>query len=144
MFPWIPFIYIKATKNALETEEPNNNKNKYYNNLTKGERKALKKLADRNDVIITKAEKGRAVVITDVKDYVNEAEHQLRNKDGYKKLQYDPTQTHTRLVNDTITRFKNDKLITENIAKGLQVQQPETPKFYIRPKIQKQETPDAQ
>ena len=101
-------------------------------------------MADRNDVIITKAEKGRAVVITDVKDYVNEAEDQLRNKDGYKKLQYDPTQTHTRLVNDTITRFKNDKLITENIAKGLQVQQPETPKFYIRPKIQKQETPDAQ
>ena len=29
--------YIEATKNALETEEQNNNKNKYYNNLTKGE-----------------------------------------------------------------------------------------------------------
>ena len=43
--------------------------------------------------------------------------------------------THTRLVNDTITRFKNDKLITKNIAKGLQVQQPETPKFYTWPKI---------
>ena len=136
--------YIEATKNALETEEQNNNKNKYYNNLTKGERKALKELADRNDIIITKADKGGAVVIIDVEDYVKEAEHQLSNKDGYKKLQYDPTQTHSRLVNDTITRFKNDKLITENIAKGLQVQQPETPKFYIRPKIQKQETPDAQ
>ena len=34
--------YMEATKNALETEEPNNSKNKYYNNLTKGERKALK------------------------------------------------------------------------------------------------------
>ena len=29
--------YIEATKNALETEEQNNNKNKYYNNLRKGE-----------------------------------------------------------------------------------------------------------
>ena len=29
--------YIEATKNALETEEQNNNKNKYSNNLTKGE-----------------------------------------------------------------------------------------------------------
>ena len=100
------------------------------NNLTKRERKTLKELADRNDIIITKANKGGAVVIIDVKDYIKEAEHQLTNKDSYKKLQYDPTQTHSRLVNDTITRLKNYKLITENIAKGLQVQQPDTPKCY--------------
>ena len=86
-------------------------------------------MADRNDVIITKAEKGETVVIIDIEDYVKEAEHQLTNKDGYKKLQYDSTQTHSRLVNDTITRFKNDKLIIENIAKGLQVQQLDTPIF---------------
>ena len=42
--------------------------------------------------------------------YVKEAEHQLNDKDAYKKLQHDPTQSHTRLVNDTIIRFKNDKL----------------------------------
>ena len=45
------------------------------------------------------------------------------------------------MVNDTIARFKNDKLITENIAKGLQVQQPDTPKFYTRPKIHKTGNP---
>ena len=39
-------MYIEATKNALETEEQNNSKNKYYNNLTKGKRKTLKELAD--------------------------------------------------------------------------------------------------
>ena len=75
--------YIEATKNALETEEQNNSKNKYYNNLTKGERKALKELADRNDIIITKADKGGAVVIIDVEDYVKETEHQLNNKNAY-------------------------------------------------------------
>ena len=128
-------MHTEATKNALETE--NNNNSKYYNNLIKGERKSLKGLADRNDMIITKADKGGAVAIIDVEDYVKEAEHQLSNKDGYKKLQYDPTQTHSRLVNDTITRFKNDKLIRENIAKGFQVEQPDTPKFYTRPKIHK-------
>ena len=37
--------YFETTKNALETEEQINH-NKYYNNLTKGERKALKELAD--------------------------------------------------------------------------------------------------
>ena len=41
------------------------------------------------------------------------------------------------MVNDTITRFKNDKLITENIAEGFQVEQRDTPKFYTRPKIHK-------
>ena len=92
--------YIEATKNALETEEQNNNKNKYYNNLTKGERKALKELADRNDIIITRADMGAVVVIIDVEDYIKEVEHQLNNNDGYKKLQYDPTQTHSRLLND--------------------------------------------
>ena len=45
------------------------------------------------------------------------------------------------MVNVTITHFKNDKLITENIAKGLQVQQPETPKFYIQPKLHKTRNP---
>ena len=50
-------------------------------------------------------------------------------------------QTHTRLVNNTITRFKRDKLITENIAKGIQVQQPEMPKFYTRPKMHKKGNP---
>ena len=130
-------MYIEANKNALEIKEQMNNKNKYYINLTKGGRKAPKELADQNDITITKADKGGAVVIIDIEDYTKEAEYQLSNKNAYKKLQYDPTQTHARLVNDKITRFKNDKItrfkndksITENSAKGLQVQQPEMPKF---------------
>ena len=45
------------------------------------------------------------------------------------------------MVNESIIRFKNDKLITENIAKGLEVQQTEIPKFYTRPKIHKTGNP---
>ena len=45
------------------------------------------------------------------------------------------------MVNGKITRFKNDKLIAEKIAKGLEVQQPETPKSYTRPKIHKTGNP---
>ena len=67
--------YIEATKNAQETQEQNKNKNKYYNSLAKRERKTLKELADRNDIIITKADKGGVVVIIDVEDYVKEAEN---------------------------------------------------------------------
>ena len=98
-------------------------------------------MTDQNDVIITKVDKAQAVAIIDIEDYVKEAEHQLNNKDAYKKLQHDLTQTHTKLVNDTIICFKNDILITENITKGLQVQQPERPKFYSQPKIHKTGNP---
>ena len=43
-------------------------------------------MTDPNDIIITKADKGRVVVIIVVEDYVKEVEHQLTNKDTYKKL----------------------------------------------------------
>ena len=66
---------IEATKNALKTEEQNNNEIKYYNNLTKGERTTLKKLADWNYAIITKADKRVTVVIIGIDDYIIEAEH---------------------------------------------------------------------
>ena len=99
------------------------------------------RLAHRNYIIITKAYKRGAVAIIDVKDYLKEAEHQLNNKEAHKKLQHGKTRTHTRLVDDTIVCFKNNKLITENIAKGLQVQHLETPSFYIWPKIHKSGKP---
>ena len=122
-----------------------NNKNKCCNNLTKGERTPTKELAYRNDIIISKADKEGAVAIMDIEYYVKEAGQQLNNKEAYKYFQHDPTtQTYIRLSNDTITRFKIDKLITENIAKGLQLQQPETPNFTPDRKYIKQETLDAQ
>ena len=43
----------------------------------------------RNDIIITLADKGGALVIIDVNDYVKEAHRQLKDKDFYAEL------THT-------------------------------------------------
>ena len=43
-------------------------KQKPYNNLTKSERTSMKKISERRDIIITKAEEGGAVVIVAVKD----------------------------------------------------------------------------
>ena len=58
---------------------------------------------------MTKADKGSAVVILDAKNYIREVESQLKNKDNYNRLKYDPTETHNRLVNDTIERLKRKK-----------------------------------
>ena len=81
----------------------------------------MKELSDHTDIIITKADKGGAVVIMDVKDYTNEAYRQLNNKDQYKILNKDATTTNAKLVKDTIRRFKKEKLRKEKISDGLKV-----------------------
>ena len=57
----------------------------------KNDRQAWQELSERDDIVITKADKGGALVITDVKDYIREAESQLKNKDNYDRLKYNPT-----------------------------------------------------
>ena len=132
--------YIEATQRELEKEQTKM-KEKPYNNKTKNERTSMKELSEREDIIITKADKVGAVVIMDVKDYIKEAEQQLDNTKNYRKLQEDPTTTNMELVNDAIERFKKQKLINEKVAEGLKRNDPKTSKFYLRPKIHKEGNP---
>ena len=41
-----------------------------YSNLSEKEKKALQELQSRDDTVITEADKGGAVVILDVEDYI--------------------------------------------------------------------------
>lgn len=97
-------------------------------------------MANKNDISTIKADKGGAVII-DVEDYAKEAEHQLSNEDTYKNPSKWPNTNTYKIVPWHNSTFQNDKSITENIAKGLKVQQSETTKFYIRPKIYKTGNP---
>ena len=110
-------------------------------NLSKGEQKAMEELAKRKDIIITNADKGGAVVIMDVEKYINEANRQLSDKCNYEKLQEDPTRQQSNLVNNSIDRFKKENLISNKLADGLKSVNPKTPKFYISPKIHKENNP---
>ena len=101
-------------------------------------------MTERNDIIIAKADKGGAVAIIEVEDNVKKAEQQLNNEGVYKKLQHDPTQTSKRLVNDTITRFKNNKLITETSHIDLKYSKRNRQNFTPDQKYIKQETLNAQ
>ena len=96
-----------------------NQKPQPFKTLTEGERKTLQELSERDDIVIIKADKGGAVVIVDVKDYIREAESRLKNKDNYDRLKNDSTETRSRLVNDTIERFKKLKMTKEKVAEGL-------------------------
>ena len=104
----------------------------------------MKELSDHMDIIITKADKRGVVVIMDIKDHTNEVHRQLNSKDHYEILNKDPkrpTTTNAKLVNDTIQRFRKEKLLKEKIADGLKVSNLKTPKFYMQPKIHKKKKP---
>ena len=118
-----------------------NQKPQPFNNFTNGERKALQELSEWDDIMITKADKGGAVVIIDIKDHIREAESQLKNNDNYDRLKHDPTETHNRFVNDTIERFNKQKMMKEKVSEELKTENSRAPKFYLRPKIHKRGNP---
>ena len=100
----------------------------------------MEDLSIRDDIIITKTDKGGAVVILDVDDYINEANRQLNNKEFYKELQNDPTELNRKKVN-AIKERKYARLLDKNIATKLEVQEAKTLAFYMFPKLHKPENP---
>ena len=77
--------FTKAFQNDLEKE-------KQILKLSKKEKDTLKTLFQREDIIITKADKGGAVVIIDVDAFVKEASQRLDNITFCKKA----TKWHSR------------------------------------------------
>ena len=63
-------------------------------NLTKNETDTPQQLNQRAGIIITKADKGGALIIIDVDGYIREANRQLNNTDFYKKISKDPTESN--------------------------------------------------
>ena len=66
----------------------------------------MQELQFRKDIGITDADKGGAVVILDVEDYVKEAEKQLNNNKNYWKINYDPTTVNNKTIYKVILDFK--------------------------------------
>ena len=85
------------SKSVNESIHKNNKKTAV--NLSKEESIALTNLMKRDDIIICNADKGGAVVILDVKDYIDEAMRQLSDISVYKELPNDPTKLHCEFVN---------------------------------------------
>ena len=92
-----------------------------------------------NDVIITKADKGGAIVVQDVDKYIQEAERQLKDRTFYKKLSYNPTSEHEALISNAIDNLKQRELLEAKTAEKLKPTNSNTPKLYLLPKIHKRE-----
>ena len=78
---------MQAVSNDLNEPQPAPRGTKQ--NLTREEREAMESLSARDDIVITKADKGGGVVIQDVDDYVAEANRQLNDTVYYKKVDKD-------------------------------------------------------
>ena len=82
-----------------------------------------------------KEDKGGAVVIVDIDDYIQEAYRQLDNKEFYKKLTIDTTEVNQIKVNRTMNE------LNEKIAKDLLSSEAKTPQFKMLPKTPKEGNP---
>ena len=89
-----------------------------------------------DDIIITSADKGGAIVIQDVKLHIKEAERQLDYTESYRPLPNDPTKINDT-VNKTIVNIQKENLIKDKVAEGLITQNPRKPRFYTKPKSTK-------
>ena len=103
-------------------------------------------LITRTDLVITKADKGEAIVIMDVDDYVAEANRQLSDSKFYKKLTHNPTPVHAERISKAIEQFKEEGLITENNRniRGLSLMNHKHPSSHFIRKFTKKETPEGQ
>ena len=101
----------------------------------------MQKLQSRNDIVITDADKGEAVVILDVEDYIKKVERQLNNKENYRKINYDPTTANSETIHKVIKIFQKEILLSKNIFEGLKTEDPKTPHFYLKPKVHKEGNP---
>ena len=110
-------------------------------NLTKNETDPLQQLNQRDDIIITKADKGGEIVIIDTDHYIREANRQLNNKDFFKKIPNDSTESNRNKVNNTINEFELQRLLDDTSAKNLQTLEARTPNFYMQLKIHKEGNP---
>ena len=125
---------FKKTSQNLNT--PNNR-----DNLTRPERKAVNSLEKRDDIIITISDKGGAIVIIDVNDYLTEAYPQLKDEDFYAELTHNLTSKHGDIINKVIESFIKEKLISEQLGKYFMNANPKTPHVYSRPIIHEANNP---
>ena len=112
------------------------------NNLTKGEINALKNLSKRDDLVITRADKGGATVIWGIDEYLTEANNQLNNTTFYKKLAFDPFQGYIRIINNSLDELHSQNKINAEALEILKVPKEVKPaRFYLLPKIHKKNNP---
>lgn len=107
-------------------------------NLTVSEQRALKQLRENIDIVIKPADKGNAVVLMDIQDYIFEGTRQLQILDHYSPLS-EPIYPQTQIeVREILEEMYEKELISGKqkeylLGPGI----PRPRRFYLLPKIHK-------
>ena len=130
--------YIASTKSDIKRLIEKQGIN-HQSNLSSSERLTLKSLKERNDILITTADKGGKVVILDKEEYKTNCIDQLNNKEFYKEIENNPTEDICNEINSTVNNMLKEKYITEKESKTIteHLSSPRLCLFYGLPKIHK-------
>ena len=71
------------------------------------------------------------MVILDIKDYIDEANRQLKDNNNCEQLDFDPTELHTEKIKSEINNLKNENLLTLKTANSLLEEKIKTPDFHF-------------
>ncbi|XP_073408530.1 uncharacterized protein [Dendrobates tinctorius] len=108
-----------------------------FDNLTWRQRKAISELQSLSGVVFKPADKGGNIVVWPTHMYEREAHRQLRNRNTYERLSYNPTASFSLSLQRILVRALEGGIITKTVFEGLMVRTPKTPTFYLLPKIHK-------
>ena len=75
-------------------------------NLTDTDKNVAEHFSKYNDIVVTKAVKGWAIVILDGKDYIAKANEHLQDNSFYQKLNEDLTAKHCRNCQESYRKFQ--------------------------------------
>ena len=105
--------------------------------MTKPQRKALKRLQNRKDLIFKPADKGSGLVVLSHLQYEQEAMSQLNNEKHYSKLNENTLPEIQTKIKDNINTHVANGSLPHATAKFLPVSNARPGKFYLLPKIHK-------
>ena len=118
-----------------------NKPNHVHNNLTPLEMKALKELRRDPSIVILPADKGRATIILNAKDYDNKILNIIGDRNTYKILKADPTPALQNRMNAILLSLKKQEKLSPNLYSLLHSSNGIIPQMYGLPKIHKPDVP---
>ena len=110
-------------------------------NLSDEENKALEELAKDKSIIITKADKGNAVVIQDLETYREKVQVLLESNGKFVKLKEDPTIEREKSLANFLYKMHTNGAFDDSTYKKIYPCGSKAGVLYGLPKIHKNETP---
>ena len=92
-------------------------------------------------MLITRADKGNAMVILSINDYNDKMHEILSDVNIYRTVMKDPTNKLTTEIRTLLTRWKNKDFIDQSVYKKLYISDGDLPRSYGLPKVHKESNP---